>query len=225
MIDLLLFAILPYVAMTLALAGGLYRYVSDRYSWSAQSSQFLEGRVVFWGTVPWHYAILLILLAHFLAFLVPQVWGTLLGVPLRLMVLEATGIALGLVTVAAMVVLLLRRLLHPRIKRVTTWLDWLVLLVLLVQVGSGVWLAVTLRWGGLWYMHTMTPWLWSLVTFAPDITYPAVMPFVVKMHVTNSLLLVALFPFTRLVHLVSVPLSYLFRPFQIVIWNKRSNGC
>ncbi len=88
-------------------------------------------------------------------------------------------------------------------------------------MGSGVYIGVTLRWGGLWYLHTMSPWLWSLVTFSPTIDYPTVMPLVVKLHAVDAFILVALFPFTRLVHVISVPLAYVARSFQIVVWNRR----
>lgn len=217
MTDLILFAVFPYVAVALAVAVGFYRYLIDRYSWSSQSSQFLESRALFWGSVPWHYAILLILLAHVLAFLFPGAWGALLGEPGRLLLLEATGIALGLVTVAAVLVLIVRRAGNPRIAVVTTRIDWALLLLLLLQVASGVWIALSLRWGGLWYVHSMTPWLWSLVSFSPNVDYLSAMPFVVKLHAFNAFVLVALFPFSRLVHVVSVPLTYLSRPWQVVI--------
>lgn len=94
MMDLILFGVFPYVAIALAVAVGFYRYCFDRYSYSSQSSQFLESRALFWGSVPWHYAILLILSAHLLAFLFPSFWGTLLGAPGRLYLLEVSGIAL-----------------------------------------------------------------------------------------------------------------------------------
>lgn len=217
MIDLMLFAVIPYVAVALAVAVGIYRYTIDRYSWSSQSSQFLESRALFWGSVPWHYAILLILLAHVLAFLFPQSWGALLGEPGRLLLLEATGIALGLVTVAAVLVLIIRRAGNPRIAIVTSKVDWLLLALLLVQVISGVIIALSVRWGGLWYVHGMTPWLRSLVVFSPDVSYLVTMPFVVKLHALNAFILVAVFPFSRLVHVVSIPLTYLSRPWQIVI--------
>lgn len=217
MTDLILFAVFPYVAVALAVAVGFYRYVIDRYSWSSQSSQFLESRALFWGSVPWHYAILLILLAHVLAFLFPGAWGALLGEPGRLLLLEATGIALGLVTVVAVLVLIVRRAANPRIAVVTSKVDWVLLALLLVQVASGVWIALSLRWGGLWYVHSMAPWLKSLVSFSPDVSYLVAMPFVVKLHALNAFILVAVFPFSRLVHVVSVPLTYLSRPWQLVI--------
>lgn len=224
MMDLILFGVFPYVAVALAVAAGFYRYFVDRYSWSSQSSQFLESRVLFWGSIPWHYAILLILLAHLLAFLFPEGWGMVLGRPLRLYMLEVSGMALGLATVVAVVLLILRRATNDRVAAVTTVVDWVLLAALLLQVATGVYIAFTLRWGGVWYLHTASPWLWSLVKLDPQVQYLAVLPAVVKVHAVNAFFLVAIFPFTRLVHAISVPLSYLARPYQVVIWYRRQTG-
>jgi nitrate reductase gamma subunit len=221
MMDLILFGVFPYVAVALAVAVGFYRYVVDRYSWSSHSSQFLESRVLFWGSVPWHYAILLILLAHLLAFLFPEGWGVLLGRPLRLYMLEVSGMALGLATVVAVVLLLVRRATSDRVAAGTSVIDWVLLAALLLQVATGVYIAFTLRWGGVWYLHTASPWLWSLVKLDPQVQYLAVLPAIVKVHAVNAFFLVAIFPFSRLVHVVSVPLSYLARPYQVVIWCRR----
>jgi nitrate reductase gamma subunit len=221
MTDLILFGIFPYVAVALAVAVGIYRYRIDRYSWSAQSSQFLESRALYWGSIPWHYAILLILLAHLLAFLFPAGWGTLLGRPARLYFLEVTGMVLGVATVIAVVLLVTRRAMNDRVATVTSTIDWLVLAALLLQVATGVYIAFTLRWGSVWYLHTAAPWLWSLVKFDPQVQYLAVLPGVVKLHAVNAFFLVAIIPFSRLAHVVSIPLSYLARPYQLVIWNRR----
>ncbi len=35
-----------------------------------------------------------------------------------------------------------------------------------------------------------------------------------------SFVIVALFPFIRLVHFVTFPITYLWRPYQVVIWNR-----
>ena len=223
MTDLILFGVFPYVAVALAVAVGSYRYIIDRYSWSSHSSQFLESRLLFWGSVPWHYAILLILLAHLLAVLFPGGWGVLLGRPVRLYFLEVSGLALGLCTVIAIVLLMARRLADARLAAVTTRIDWLVMGLLLLQVATGVYIAFTLRWGGVWYVHTATPWLRSLLSFQPEVQYLAVLPTVVKVHAFNAFLLVALLPFSRLVHALSVPLGYLARPCQVVIWYRQQN--
>lgn len=224
MADMILFGVFPYVAVALAVAVGCYRYFVDRYSWSSHSSQFLENRTLFWGSVPWHYAILIILLAHFLAFLVPSGWGALLGRPLRLYFLEVTGMALGLSTLIAVILLIVRRATNDRLLSVTSVVDWLVLAALALQVATGVYIAFTLRWGSVWYLHTATPWLWSLVKLDPQVQYLAALPMVVKLHAVNAFVLIALFPFSRLVHVVSIPLSYFARPYQVVIWNLRRPG-
>ena len=224
MTDLILFGVFPYVAVALAVAVGTYRYVVDRYSWSSHSSEFLESRLLFWGSVPWHYAILLILLAHLLPVLFPAGWGVLLGRPMRLYFLEVTGLALGLCTVIAIVLLLARRLADARLAAVTTKIDWLVLALLLLQVATGVYIAFTLRWGGVWYVHTATPWLRSLLSFQPEVQHLAALPVVVKLHACNAFLLVALLPFSRLVHALSVPLGYLARPYQVVIWDREQRS-
>ena len=221
MLDMILFGVFPYVAIVLAIVVGVYRYCIDRYSYSSQSSQFLESRALFWGSVPWHYAILLILLAHLLAFLFPGMWGDLLGAPGRLYLLEVTGISLGVVTIIAMLVLIFRRAANDRVNTVTSMIDWVLLVALLLQVASGVFIAVTMRWGGFWYVHTVSPWLWSLVSLSPKIEYLANMPMVVKFHAVNAFFLIALFPFSRLVHVVSIPLSYIGRPYQVVVWYRQ----
>ena len=218
MTDMILFGVFPYVAVVLMVGVGIYRYCVDRYSWSSQSSQFLESRVLFWGSVPWHYAILIILLAHFLAFLIPSGWAVVLGNPLRLYILEVTGLALGISTLIAVTLLIVRRSLNARVSAVTSAVDWLVLAALLLQVATGVYIAFTLRWGSVWYLHTASPWLWSLLKLDPQVHYLAALPTVVKLHAFNAFFIVALFPFSRLVHVVSVPLTYLARPYQVVVW-------
>lgn len=221
MADMILFGVFPYVALALAIGVGLYRYCIDRYSYSSQSSQFLESRTLFWGSIPWHYAILLILIAHFLAFLVPAGWGSLLGSPARLVFLEVTGMALGITTLIALVILIFRRTANARVSAVTTKIDWLLLAALLLQVATGVYIAISLRWGGAWYVHTVSPWLWSLVKLNPQVDYLAALPGIVQLHAINAFLLVAIFPFSRLVHVVSIPLAYLGRPYQLVIWYRQ----
>jgi len=77
MTDYIFFAVFPYVALAVAVGGGVYRYANAQFSFSSLSSQFLENRALFWGSVAWHYGIVLILLAHLAALLFPGSWGRL----------------------------------------------------------------------------------------------------------------------------------------------------
>ena len=64
------FIAFPYIALILAIGVGLYRYFSHRFTYSSLSSQLLENRHLFWGSVSWHYGITLILVAHIIALVV-----------------------------------------------------------------------------------------------------------------------------------------------------------
>ncbi len=215
------FVVLPYVAFVLAILGGLYRYFTNRFSYSSLSSELLEKRQLFWGSVPWHYGIILILLAHLLAGLFPGVAAAVLGGRLRLVALELIGMSLGLFTLFGLGVLIFRRLRSKSLTRATSAMDWIVLGLLVFQVLSGLGIAMFARWGSLWYLDTAVPWMWSIFTFQPDASTVVPLSGLIQHHIFNGFLLILLFPFTRLVHIFTVPLSYLWRPYQLVIWNRR----
>jgi nitrate reductase gamma subunit len=217
MSDLFLFGVLPYVAAALAAAGLVYRLVALRSTAGSRSSQLLEGRLLHWGSVAWHPAILAILGAHLAAALFPGAWGRLLGSPARLYVLEVTGLALGALSVVGIAVLLVRRL---ALRGSTGAMDLVVLLLLAAQAATGLFIGYALRWGSVWYLHTAAPWLASLVRLSPEIERMAVLPWVVKVHAVNAFVLLGLLPFSRLVHATIVPLSYLWRSPQVVIWRR-----
>ncbi len=221
MFDTMAFMIFPYIAVVLAVLVGAFRYANDRFSYSSFSSELLAHRVLFWGSVPWHYGILLILGAHILALLFPGPWALLLGSPGRLYLMEVSGLSLAVITLVGLVLLIARRLGNARARAVTSVEDWILLAALLAQVALGFWVALFYRWGSDWYLHTAVPWLISLVTLNPQIQYVTALPLAVKLHMVGGFVIIALFPFTRLVHLITVPLPYLWRPYQVVIWNRR----
>ncbi len=220
MVDLLLFGVFPYLAVMLAVVGGIWRYSTSQFTYSSLSSQFLEDRQLFWGSVPWHYGIILVLLGHLIGAVFPSGVRAFNGVPIRLYILEGSAFALGLLALVGLAVLLVRRSADPRVRAVTTFADIALLALLLLQVASGAGIAMFYRWGSFWYVDTATPYLWSLATLAPDPSYIAAMPLLVKLHAFNAFVLVAVLPFTRLVHLLPAPLAYLWRPYQVVIWNR-----
>ena len=219
--DVVLFVVFPYVAVVLAVVGGLTRYFANRFSFSSLSSQFLESDLLFWGAVPWHYGVVPTLLIHLAGFAIPGVMAVLHGTPTQLYVAELAGKVFALMAFAGVVVLLVRRLALSKIRAVTSAMDWVVLVLLLNQVFLGLWTAFFYRWGAAWYIHTATPWVVSLATFHPQPQYVASLPWVPKLHFLNATLLIALFPFSRLVHLVAFPITYRWRRFQVVIWNRR----
>lgn len=222
MIDTVLFVVFPYVAVAVAILMGIYRYANNRFSYSSLSSQFLENRRLFWGSVPWHYGVIAVLTAHVLALVFPVLWGDLIADQTRLYIMEISGLALALVSIIGLTLLIARRATNRRVFAVTSVMDWVLLATLLAQVILGFWIAFFYRWGSDWYLHTAVPWLNSLLTFNPQIQYVTALPWVVQLHMLGGFLIILLFPFTRLVHLITFPITYLWRPIQVVIWNRRS---
>lgn len=223
--DAFFFVAIPYVAVVLAVLGGFYRFYAHPFTHSSLSSQLLENRRLFWGSVSWHYGITLILLAHLFAGLFPGVAAYLLGGRIRLMVLEFTGMALALYAIFGILVLIIRRLPTDSLARsVTSWMDGVLLAFLLTQVATGFSIALFDRWGSQWYLKTAVPWFWSLVRLHPDFSTVASLPPFVKFHFVFGFVVILLFPFSRLVHIVKFPVYYLWRPYQVVIWNRRPRG-
>ena len=221
MFDVFLYGAFPYLAFALAVGGGLYRYYRDRFSFSSFSSQLLDRRQLYWGSVPWHYGIVILLIGHLMGWVVPD-WVTAFnGTPVRLYGLEVTAFGLALFALAGIVILIVRRLTSPYAAAVTTWMDAVLLFLLLVQVLAGLYTAIFLRWGSLWYLSNAVPYLDSLVTFRPQIEYAQTLPLVTQIHVVNAFVLLAIFPFSRLVHIFTFPITYLWRPYQTVVWNRR----
>ena len=105
-----------------------------------------------------------------------------------------------------------------RTRRVTSFADWLIELMLLVQVIAGIYAAIFHPWAISWYAASASPYIRSLFRFNPDITYLATIPWPVKLHIINGWLIVLLFPFTRLVHMLVAPLPYIWRKPEVVRW-------
>jgi nitrate reductase gamma subunit len=139
--------------------------------------------------------------------------------PMRLLILEISAFIFGLSALVGMFNLLVRRKTNPRIEIVTTKMDLLIEVILLVQIFFGLWIAYGYRWGSSWFAAVISPYLKSIFTLNPQIDIVANMPWPIQVHIALAYTIVLLIPFTRLVHLLVFPLSYIWRPYQRVIWN------
>jgi nitrate reductase gamma subunit len=216
--------IFPYVALFTATIVTIYRSIYRPFSISSLSSQLLERRWLFWGSIPFHWGITIILAGHLVAIFIPQsilLWN---AEPLRLYLLELTGIGLALWATLGMIVLLWRRVSVARIRAVSTPMDYVVVLLILVSMVTGIITASAYRWGSYWFTGIFTPYIWSILTFRPDAAALVPLPFAIKLHVFNFYLLAMAFPFSRLVHIIAWPLGYLLRPWQIVTWLRKSHA-
>ena len=213
------FVAFPYVAIIIFIVGTIYRYRETKFKYSSISSQFLETRRLYWGSVPFHFGIIFLLVGHLTAFLVPQyvlLWNQL---PLRLAILEITVFVFGIMTFLGLINLFYRRLTNPRIRKVTNYADIILEILLLTEIFLGLWVAYSYRWGSSWFAVVLTPYLQSIFELNPQIDAVAMLPLVIQFHIILAFIILLIIPFTRLVHLLVFPLSYLWRPYQKVIWN------
>lgn len=220
-LDLIIFVALPAVAMVLAIVGFIHRYRNHDYSIVSPSSQFLEARRHFWALVPFHYGVLIALMIHLLAFLFPGLLLSWNANPIRLYLLETIALSAGLLTLTGLCTGLARRLTSVTFRRLTRGGDWLLLLLILIQVLTGVLVAIFHRWGSPWFAAAATPYLRSLLFLSPDLGFVAAAPLLIKIHIANAFILLAYLPYSKLVHAIVVPLFYLWRAPITYRWRTR----
>jgi nitrate reductase gamma subunit len=214
-----LFIALPYLALAIFFAGTIYRYKLGKFKISSLSSEFLESKKLFWGSVPFHWGLVFLFFGHLIAFLIPSSVLAWNSDPLRLIILEVAAFTFGLSMLIGLLNLLYRRWTDKRVKVVTTGMDITVELLILGQVVLGIWVAYSYPWGSSWFAASLTPYLWSIFSLDPQINAVIAMPWEVQLHIIGAYLIVLLFPFSRLMHALVAPIDYLWRPYQRVIWN------
>ena len=217
-----LFEVFPYLAILCFIIGTLLRYFRWPFSVTSLSSQFLESRTLFWGSVPWHYGLILVLFGHLVIFFAPDTIFKLAESTSQMQTVETIALAAGLLCLFGLLLLLVRRIIDKRIWAVTSVMDIFLLCLLFLQALSGVLTAIFYRWGASWFAATLTPYLWSLIKLSPDATHVSSMPFLVQFHILMAFFTIAIIPYSRLIHLIVAPLDYLWRPIQVVVWNRKA---
>src|SRR5512135_1442163 len=131
--DTIFFIILPYIALATFLAVTIYRSIYRPFTVSSMSSQLLERKKLYWGSISFHYGIILVLLGHLLALVLPQSVRLWNAIPVRLYLLDITGLALGIWALVGLSILFYRRISEKRVRMVSTPMDFVVLILLLVS--------------------------------------------------------------------------------------------
>lgn len=219
MINTLMFMVLPYLSFGVFLIGSIYRYTSREYQVSSLSSQFLEGKKLFWGSLPFHWGLFILFFGHLIAFLFPSAVLAWNGQPVRLLILEVSSFAFGLAALLGLILLIKRRLEAKMLLVVTNKMDMLVYTVLFTQIISGLGVAFFVRWGSSWFSSVLTPYLRSIFSFNPDINAVSEMPWLIQIHIISAFLIIGIIPFTRFMHFLVAPFDYAWRKYQVVIWN------
>ncbi len=207
--------IYPYLALAVMIVGSLYRYAHNPVSWGSRSSQLLEHRWLAWGSQLFHWGILLVIIGHVLGLLIPLSAYQGLGISAT-MYHENADILGGLAGIAAwigLVILMARRFGNRRVRRNSSVSDMVALVLLFVVVTTGDYVTIVRNnvVGPYEYRATVGPWVRELFVLHPNAALMAHVPVLFQIHVVLAFLLFAVSPFTRLVHIWSLPLAYLRR--------------
>jgi nitrate reductase gamma subunit len=220
-LNTLLYGIYPYIALVVLVVGSIIRYDREPYSWRSGSSQLLRRRQLMWGSVLFHLGVLFIFAGHFVGLLTPiWVWDAL-GVShqaKQTLAVVAGGIA-GIMGIVGATLLVHRRLFDPRVRAQSSSTDTLIIVLLWVQLFLGLsTIPVSIAHIDGHEMLKFMSWAQGIFTFDLSASsYVADAPIIFKLHLFLGLTILFLFPFTRLVHMLSVPVRYVWRPgYQVV---------
>lgn len=219
-LNTLLFGYYPYIAISVFFIGSLARYDRDQYTWRTGSSQFLRADELRLGSNLFHIGILLLFVGHFVGLLTPpDVYHALgLSTSAKQILAVVAGGVFGGVCLKGMIILIRRRLTDPRIRATSSRMDIFILLLIAAQLVLGLLtLPISIYHSDGANMLLLSEWAQRIVTFrsgaADQISEIGI---IFKLHLLLGQTLFLVFPFSRLVHVWSVPLGYVTRPYQVV---------
>ncbi|MFI8100395.1 respiratory nitrate reductase subunit gamma [Streptomyces sp. NPDC086023] len=222
----LLWGVLPYVAFVLLVSGLIWRHRYDKFGWTTRSSQVYESRLLNIASPMFHYGILFVLVGHLMGLFVPESWTDAVGMSEHTYHLFSLfgGTAAGALAVVGIGMLVYRRRTNAPVFKATTRNDKAMYVMLLAAIVMGLWakLANSSISSGYDYRQTIAPWARSLFTLQPKVSLMEGVPVTFQVHIVIGMVLIALVPFTRLVHMFSAPVQYPFRPY--VVYRAKEQG-
>ncbi|MDT8278959.1 MAG: respiratory nitrate reductase subunit gamma [Erythrobacter sp.] len=225
-INHLLFGIYPYIALAVLAIGSVIRFDREPYSWRSGSSQLLRRKQLMWGSVLFHVGVLFIFFGHLIGLLTPIALFDALGIShgaKQLLAIIAGGIA-GVAAIIGATLLIHRRFFDPRVRANSSFADNAIILILWVQLALGL-ATVPISAGHLdgHEMVKFMTWAQGIFTFQGDAaSHVADVHIIFKLHIFLGLTILLIFPFTRLVHMLSAPVRYLWRGGYQIVRSRRS---
>lgn len=222
----ILFGVYPYVALSVLAIGSIVRFDREPYSWRTGSSQLLRRKQLVTGSILFHLGVLMIFGGHFVGLLTPVFVWDALGVShgFKQMIAIVLGGFAGVMCLAGGLLLLHRRLFDARVRRNSSFGDTAILIVLMLQLSLGLLsILVSLEHRDGHEMVKFMNWAQGIFTFQPGVAaHIADVHWIFKAHIVLGLTIFLVFPFTRLVHMLSAPVWYLNRRGWQLVRSKRA---
>lgn len=218
-LHLFMYGIFPYIAVTILLVGSWARFDRDQYSWRAGSSQMLRNNIA-WASNFFHIGVIAVLGGHFVGLLTPHfIYEHFMTSGTKQLVAMVVGGIFGVICLIGLLMLLKRRMLDPRVRASSSASDIMVLWLLLIQLLLGlssIFVSADHMDGSV--MILLATWAQSIVILHPMEAAAAIVDvhIIYKMHIFFGMCIFAVFPYTRLVHIISAPIWYFGRNYQIV---------
>ena len=218
-----LFGTYPYIALAVLAIGSIARYERDPFTWKSSSSQLLRRKQLIVGSVLFHVGVLVIFFGHLGGLLTPIWIFDALGIShsaKQILAITAGGIA-GVMALIGGLMLVTRRLMDPRIRMNSSFWDIAILILLLVQLTLGLsTIVISLQNLDGHEMTLLMSWAQGIFYFDPAAaSYIEDASIIFKLHLFLGLTIFLIFPFTRLVHMLSAPVRYVTpwrKGYQIV---------
>jgi nitrate reductase gamma subunit len=212
--NLILFGIFPYAALTSFVVGHFYRYATDAVHWNARSSELFSKKSLAAGSWLFHWGMIFVLIGHGGGLLIPQrVYDAVgIGAAAHMRIAYWLGIPIGIASVAGILLLSCRRLLARRVAAQTSLNDAATLALLFLVIGVGTYNVFTHTM----VLYTVAPWLRSILLVHPEPELMRSVPVLFKVHVLSAFALFGFWPYSRLVHALSPPLTYPLRSYVIL---------
>lgn len=217
-----LFGVYPYLAGTVFLIGSWVRFDREQYTWKTDSSQLLARHNLRLASNFFHVGIISIFFGHLVGLLTPHSVFLAMGISdlAHQHIAIAAGSVFGSICLIGGVMLWLRRLTNSRVRAVSRKMDVFILTWILTTLLLGLsTIPVSLdhaQHGNAGVMLALANWAQSVVTFRADAALLAAVDPIFRVHLFFGMTVFLLFPFTRLVHIWSVPFGYLGRAYQVV---------
>ena len=221
-----LFGIYPYIALSVLALGSIARYERDPFTWKTSSSQLLRRRQLVIGSVLFHVGVLVVFFGHLVGLLTPIAFFDMLGIShgaKQILAIVVGGVA-GAMALVGGLMLLHRRLFDPRIRATSRFADIAILALLVAQLVIGIGtIFISLQHLDGYEMVKFMAWAQGIFTFeAGAAAYISDAHWLFKLHLFLGLTIFLVFPFTRLVHMLSAPVRFLWRPGYQVVRSRRT---
>ena len=219
-LQIFLFVVYPYIALTIAIIGTWVRFDLSQYSWKAGSTQMLRSKNMRLASNLFHVGIIVVLLGHLFGMLTPHfLYDRFISAGNKQILAVVVGGIAGVFCWFGLVMLLWRRFTDERISHTSTFSDKLVLVLLFIQLNLGlISIFTSVKHLDGYTMMNLAGWAQDITILRPwqaaarieqtDLIY--------QLHMALGITLIAIFPFTRLIHIISAPIWYFGRRYQIV---------